>query len=81
MGRRPAAEKLIDVQVGDQIVRFSDRTLATLSDAPAFVGDLRFERGVTLSTAMEYARLAAKVKREGKLAVPDTTFASSALCI
>lgn len=70
MSRRPASDVAVPVSVDGTIFQIATSTLAALPDAPAFIRAC-LQRGVSPGIASEYARLAAKVFREGRSGEPN----------
>ena len=66
MPRRPANDPTIAVQVEGRTVSLATSTLEHLPNAAAFIAAL-LRRRLSLPMAREYARLAAKLKREGQI--------------
>ncbi len=70
MSRRPASDVAVPTNIDGIIFKLATSTLTHLPDAPAFIRAC-LHKGVSAGIAAEYARIAAKVFREGRAAEPE----------
>lgn len=70
MGRRPASDVALVIRVDDVSFRLASSTLKYLPDTPQFLRHL-LERNVSAAVAGEYARLVAKLIRDGLATEPN----------
>ncbi len=74
MSRRPASDILVPHTIDGVVFKIATSTLTHLPSAPGFIHAL-VAKGVSAHVAGVYARLAAKVIREGRAGSPETVAA------